>query len=159
MYKGSLAVEPGRYLLEAKAGVCKSYFDVTILEGRDRHVGVVVRTGRVIYQYDAKSYVAGRLPMAGIDSGALVAPDGTQYALDIDNEAYYAEHLRNGNYVLTLHFAQTDIESRIPIRIPGSGIVRDVSGSDISDTVGIPVHYHGGSDVFMRLWNLPQQIQ
>ena len=150
MYNGSLRLMPGHYTVSAQDGFCEGGARITVLPGRDRKIGMVLRQGRVIF--GSHSYVAGTLPINGFARAFLTGISGDQHDLTLDGGAYYGENLPPGQYILTLAFFNSDLSCRIPVTIGDNGTIRNLLPSDITHSIGRTIRYFGKPDQFELLW-------
>lgn len=120
-------VSPGRYSVGALVrgatprSDCWGGTEITVLPGHDRNVGIqVTRLGFV--------------------RGVLIGK-GLEEPVEIDGDAYYAEHELSGSYLLKLSYGNS-LECRIPVVIPaqGTGKRLDISVQQAQQCLGFPYH-------------------
>ncbi|HEY1977381.1 MAG TPA: hypothetical protein VGG89_12580 [Candidatus Baltobacteraceae bacterium] len=135
---------PGRYGVAALVrgatprSDCSGGTKITILAGHDRNVDIqVTRLGLV---QDAHAFLYGTLPFKGFVRGVLIG-NGLEYPIEIDGDAYYAEHELPGSYLLKLSYGDS-LECRIPVVIPaqGTGKRLDISIQRAQQCLGFPYH-------------------
>jgi hypothetical protein len=153
-YSGHATVQPGRYLVGASAGSkCWGGTEITVLPGHVRNAGVEV-TPLGSGHNDAHAFLYGTLPFAGFVRGALI---GKRFEdpIEIDGDAYYAEHEYPGIYLLKLSYGDS-LECRITVVIPQRGMRLDISVQQAQQCLGFPYHYPAtGERGFIPLFPSP----
>jgi hypothetical protein len=149
-YVGTVSVAPGHYSLAVRDGFCDGGARVTVLPDYDRHIGLILRehSGST---YDFESYVAGALPIH-VTNVYLLAPNGAEIPLDLDNGAIYGEGLPVAKYVLRLLFYDPNLECRIPISLNHGGNVLHIEPGDIRRNMGHLIKYASKPAIFELLW-------
>jgi|HubBroStandDraft_2_1064218.scaffolds.fasta_scaffold22300_2 hypothetical protein len=154
-YTGQVTVAPGRYGVGASVGdKCHSGDEVTVLRGHDRHVGIEVGWGGTVW--DANAFLYGTLPFTGFVGGTLIGPFGDE-PIRVDGDAYYAERISTGSYVLKLSYGD-GLECRVPVVITGFNEDKrfDISVEQMQQCVGFPYRYSGtGERGFILLFPSP----
>ena len=151
-YTGHIKVSPGRYDVGARIqSRCFGAAEVTVLPAHDRDVNIEVGAEGAVW--DAHAFLYGTLPFKGFAGGTLAGNFGEK-AIEIDGQAYYAEHVSPGGYVLELSY-NGDLECRIPVVITSSyeGQRLDISIERMQQCIGYPFHYPGtGGSGFTHLY-------
>ena len=155
-YVGHATVAPGRYWVGASVlPKCWGGAEVTVLPGHDRNVGIDV-TPLGSGHFDAHAFLYGTLPFAGFVRGTLIGKR-SENPVEIDGNAYYAEHAYPGDYVLKLSYGDW-LECRIPVVVPeqGQGARLDISAQQAQQCLGYPYRYPStGESGFAPLFPSP----
>ena len=141
-YTGRTTVAPGRYHVGALVrgatarNDCWGGTEIAVLPGHDRNVGIEVTP--LGGHYDANAFVYGTLPFGGFTRGVLIGKS-FENPVEIDGDAYYAEHTVPGSYLLKLSYGES-LECRISVVIPEQGTRMDVSLQQAQQCLGFPYH-------------------
>lgn len=153
-YSGVVNMPPGHYSLSVRDGFCQGNERFTVLPGRDRDLGLVLRENHRS-TYDFQSSLVGTLPL-GVRRAFLTAPNGGDIPLQLDSGAYYGEGLYAANYTLNLELQQDGLVCRLPVKVAYGENRRDVSSEDIIYSVGYYIRIHGQPERFQLLFSRNQ---
>lgn len=154
IYQTRIALEPGHYTLNVRAGPCGNGARVQLLPGLNRSiVFVLYRGGRALYDFDG--YVAGSLPVPGVKGVSIFNSAGSTFHLSVDDGEYYGEGLPLGNYILDIDLGNR-FACRLPIEIKNEGTLLNVPLSKFRKCVGEVVHVMGEPERFAPLSAVPK---
>jgi len=139
LYRVSLYLRPGHYLLHVQSGVCSRTFPISVLRSMPRTLSITTDPQNVV-DFTSRRAIAGVLPIPASNVW-LLTDRGGKRALNLDNQAFYGENIPPLKYTLRIEIEdlRADITVDMTASKDGTIFIPSIGYGTIRDHLGYAI--------------------